>query len=394
MERKYKFFKNYIIIIIYDYLFKLTYKHNYIYILYLKQLSLFQFKNHSKRSFTFNEKINCFVGNNGVGKTNILDAIHYLSLTKSYFNHIDAQNIQFGNQFFIVKGNFNNQDKDDEIQCNFNIGSGKIIKKNQKKYKRFSEHIGQYPIIIISPTDSNLILEGSEIRRKYLDSSISQFQKSYLRTLIDYNKVLKQRNSLLKQFTERNYFDSISLEIYNNKLITYGTEIYNQRQSFLKKLTPVFNKYYKEISSDNETVSLSYRSQLNNCNFLTLLNDSLDKDRISHHTSIGIHKDDIIFEMNDHSVKKIGSQGQQKSFLISLKLAQFEFITQKIGYKPILLLDDIFDKLDDNRVEKLIAFTSKGTFSQVFITDTNKQRSKDILDRTGIDFEIFKIKNK
>ena len=361
--------------------------------MYLKQLSLFQFKNHSESSFIFNEKINCFVGDNGVGKTNILDAIHYLSLTKSYFNHIDAQNIQFGNQFFMIKGHFNNLDQDDEILCNFNIGTGKIIKKNQKKYPRFSEHIGQYPIIIISPTDSNLILEGSEIRRKYLDSSISQFQKSYLRTLIDYNKVLKQRNSLLKQFTERNYFDSITLEIYDNQLINFGSKIYDDRMSFLEKLTPVFNNYYKDISSAHETVSLSYRSQLNDGDFATLLKDSLIKDRISHHTSVGIHKDDIVFEMNDHPIKKIGSQGQQKSFLISLKLAQFEFITKKIGFKPILLLDDIFDKLDDKRVEKLITFASEGAFSQVFITDTHEQRSKDIISRTGVEFEIFKIED-
>jgi DNA replication and repair protein RecF len=361
--------------------------------LYLKQLSLFQFKNHSESSFTFNEKINCFVGDNGVGKTNILDSIHYLSLTKSYFNHIDAQNIQFGNQFFMLKGNFNNEDQDDEILCNFNIGSGKIIKKNQKKYKRFSEHIGQYPIIIISPTDSNLILEGSEIRRKYLDSSISQFQRSYLRTLIDYNKVLKQRNSLLKQFSERNYFDPITLEIYDNQLVNYGTEIHNLRKSFLEKLTPVFNSYYRDISSAHETVCLTYKSQLNDGDYASLLKESLIKDRISHHTSVGIHKDDIVFEMNEHPVKKIGSQGQQKSFLISLKLAQFEFITQKIGFKPILLLDDIFDKLDDKRVEKLITFASQGAFSQVFITDTHEQRSRDIISRTGVEFEIFRIED-
>ena len=361
--------------------------------MYLKQLSIFQFKNHKESSFSFNDKINCFVGNNGVGKTNILDAIHYLSLTKSYFNHIDAQNIQFDQDFFMLKGLFNKDNIEDEIQCNFNVGVGKVVKKNQKRYKRFSEHIGQYPVIIISPTDSNLIIEGSEIRRKYLDSSISQFQKPYLRQLIDYNKVLKQRNRLLKQFSERNYFDPITLENYDNKLVVLGEEIFHQRSSFLEKLTPVFNKYYKEISSDNESVSLIYKSQLNENDFSTLLKDNLVKDRISFHTGVGIHKDDIIFQMNNHPVKKIGSQGQQKSFLISLKLAQFEFITQKLGYKPLLLLDDIFDKLDDNRVEQLILFASQGAFSQVFITDTHEERSREILKRTGVDYEIFKIEN-
>ena len=361
--------------------------------MYLKELSLFQFKNHSESSFQFNEKINCFVGNNGVGKTNILDAIHYLSLTKSYFNHIDSNNIQFENDFFMIKGNFSKDNEIDEIQCNYNSQSGKIVKKNQVKYKRFSEHIGDYPVIIISPTDSNLILEGSDTRRKYLDSSISLFQKSYLKNLINYNRVLKQRNSLLKQFSERNYFDEITLENFNNQLVLFGNEIHSQRQSFLQLLTPVFNKYYQEISSANETVNLSYRSQLNEGSFASLLNEGLVKDRISHHTSVGIHKDDILFEMDGHPVKKIGSQGQQKSFLISLKLAQFDFITEKLGFKPILLLDDIFDKLDDNRVEQLISFTSKGMFSQVFITDTHEERSKEILNKTGVNFNIFKIDN-
>ena len=361
--------------------------------MYLKELSLFQFKNHSESSFQFNENINCFVGNNGVGKTNILDAIHYLSLTKSYFNHIDSNNILFDHDFFMIKGIFNNNDSNDEILCNYSLNSGKILKKNQKKYKRFSDHIGSYPIIIISPTDSNLITEGSDTRRKYLDSSISQFHQTYLKNLINYNKVLKQRNSLLKQFAERNYFDPISLENYNNNLIKYGNEIYSLRKDFIEELTPVFNRYYKEISSNNENVSLEYKSQLNDNSFSSLLEQALEKDKLSFHTSVGIHKDDIIFNMNNYSVKKIGSQGQQKSFLISLKLAQFDFITTKLGFKPILLLDDIFDKLDDNRVEQLISFTSKGLFSQVFITDTHKQRSKEILEKTGIDYEIFNIVN-
>ena len=360
--------------------------------MYLKELSLFQFKNHSETNFQFNEKINCFVGNNGVGKTNILDAIHYLSLTKSYFNHIDSNNIQFNQDFFMIKGMFMNDDLD-EIICNYSLSKGKILKKNKKRYNRFSDHIGSYPIIIISPTDSNLILEGSDTRRKYLDSSISLFHQNYLINLINYNKILKQRNSLLKQFNDRNYFDPISLENYDNNLIKYGNEIYKLRKDFLQELTPVFNDFYREISSNHESVDLEYKSQLNDNSFSDLLKESLEKDRISFHTSCGIHKDDIIFKMNDHSVKKIGSQGQQKSFLISLKLAQFDFITKKIGFKPILLLDDIFDKLDDNRVEKLISFASKESFSQIFITDTHEDRSRAILDKTGINYKIFNISN-
>tara|TARA_B100000900_G_scaffold213003_1_gene180528 strand:+ start:1031 stop:2110 length:1080 start_codon:yes stop_codon:yes gene_type:complete len=359
--------------------------------MFLKELSLFQFKNHTESNFIFNEKINCFVGDNGVGKTNILDAIHYLSLTKSYFNYIDSNNIQFNEDFFLIKGLFENKEDLDEIFCNYSLNKGKILKKNKKRYTRFSDHIGSYPIIIISPTDSNLIIEGSETRRKYLDSSISQFNTLYLKNLINYNKNLKQRNSLLKQFSERNYFDPISLENFDKNLVMHGNEIHKLRKHFLENLTPVFNSYYKQISSNKEKVKLEYKSQLNDKSFSSLLKENIEKDKHSFNTSCGIHKDDIIFQMNNYSVKKIGSQGQQKSFLISLKLAQFDFITNKLGFKPILLLDDIFDKLDDKRVEKLISFTSNGTFSQIFITDTHEERSKTILKKTGIDFKIFKL---
>ncbi len=361
--------------------------------MHLKNLQIHQFKNHANSQFTFTEKVSCFVGNNGVGKTNILDAIHYLSQTKSYFNHIDAQNIQFDMDYFMLKGIFTKDNNEEEIQCNLKKGEGKVIKKNQKKYKRFSEHIGKFPIVIISPTDTNLILEGSEVRRKYLDSSIAQYKQTYLKTLINYNKILKQRNSLLKQFSDRNYFDEITLEIYDNQLIEMGTLIHKERSNFLKELTPVFNKYYAEISESKEQVNLSYKSQLNEDSLDKLLKASLIKDRASNYTQVGTHKDDIIFEMNNYPIKKIGSQGQQKSFLIALKLAQFEFITNQIGFKPILLLDDIFDKLDDNRVLKLISFVNKNIFGQVFITDTHAERSEEILTKANISFSIFNIDN-
>tara|TARA_B110000908_G_scaffold108436_1_gene127354 strand:+ start:623 stop:1801 length:1179 start_codon:yes stop_codon:yes gene_type:complete len=361
--------------------------------LHLKNLQINQFKNHAQSNFSFTEHVNCFVGDNGAGKTNILDAIHYLSQSKSYFNHIDAQNIQFDTDYFMLKGSFEKEDSTDEIQCNLKEGEGKVLKRNQKKYKRFSEHIGQFPIVIISPTDTNLILEGSEVRRKYLDSSIAQYKQSYLKTLINYNKALKQRNALLKQFAERGYFDDITLEIYDNQLIQLGTLIHKERASFLKELTPVFNKYYAEISGSKETVNLAYKSQLNEGDYAELIKESLIKDRASNYTQTGTHKDDVLFEMNAHPIKKIGSQGQQKSFLIALKLAQFEFIKNQIGFKPILLLDDIFDKLDDNRVLKLISFVNKGVFGQVFITDTHAERSEDILTKANIPYSIFLIEN-
>ena len=285
--------------------------------------SIFQFKNHTNSLFNFNNSVNCFVGKNGAGKTNILDAIHYLGSTKSYFNRIDSQNIQFNQKLFIIKG------------------------VNNKNYKKYSNHIGKYPTIIISPTDTNLITEGSDVRRKYIDSTISQFKPGYLNTLIQYNKALKQRNSLLKYFTEKNIFDENTLSIYDHQLINLGNSIYAERKDILKRIIPVFKNYYNEISSSNESVDLIYKSDLSEENYSDLLKKSIIKDRYSQYTSTGIHKDDIIFKMNDYSIKKTGSQGQQKSFLIALKLAQFDFTSSQLGFKPILLLDDIFDKLDD-----------------------------------------------
>lgn len=361
--------------------------------MFLKNLQLHQFKNHSESKFTFTKPVNCFVGSNGAGKTNILDAIHYLSQTKSYFNHIDSQNIQFKQAYFMLKGTFDKDGSTSEIQCNLKEGEAKSVQKNNKKYIRFSEHIGQFPVIIISPTDTNLILEESEVRRKYLDSSIAQYKQSYLQVLIQYNKALKQRNALLKQFNDKGYYDAITLEIYDKQLIEHGNIIHRERKEFLKQLTPVFNKYYSEISAGNEVVDLEYKSQLNDDDFSALLLASNSKDRISKTTQVGTHKDDIFFKMNAHSIKKIGSQGQQKSFLIALKLAQFDFIKKQLGFKPILLLDDIFDKLDDHRILKLISFVNKNVFGQVFITDTHAERSAAILTKAGITYSIYTIEN-
>ena len=359
--------------------------------MFLRNLHLHQFKNHTESKFAFSKTVNCFVGNNGAGKTNILDAIHYLSLTKSYFNYIDSHNIEFTKDYFMLKGTFEKEDITSVIQCNLIEGEGKSIQKDGKKYKRFSEHIGQFPIIIISPTDTNLILEDSEVRRRYLDSSIAQYKRSYLQVLIKYNKALKQRNTLLKQFLEKDFFDETTLEIYDKQLVEYGNEIYMERQDFLKKLSPVFNKYYTVISQGNENVSLEHKSQLNDTDFDKLLIQSRARDRISKSTQVGAHKDDVLFKMENHPIKKIGSQGQQKSFLIALKLAQFEFIKEALGFKPILLLDDIFDKLDDHRILKLISFVNKNVFGQVFITDTHEKRCKAILTKAGISYNIYII---
>ena len=361
--------------------------------MYLQKLTLTNFKNHTESNFKFTERINCFVGDNGSGKTNILDAIHYLSLSKSYFNKLDAQNIKFQENFFILKGVFVKDDEQSDIQCGLQKGEGKVLKCNGKKYKRFSDHIGSFPVVVISPTDSNIILDGSDVRRRYIDSSIAQYNKQYLKNLIDYNKALKQRNALLRSFSERKYFNKITLETFDNQLIKFGTVIFKERKHFLERLIIVFKKHYKHIANESEKVSIKYNSQLNEQTFSTSLQKSLEKDKISQYTNVGIHKDDIVFEMNEHAVKKIGSQGQQKSFLIALKLAQFDFMEKQMGFKPILILDDIFDKLDDKRVEKIIAFVDNGFFGQVFITDTHKERTEGILKKLEVEFNLYNLEN-
>ena len=291
----------------------------------------------------------------------------------------------------MLKGSFIKREEETEIQCSLQKGGQKTLKSNGKKYKRFSDHIGSFPIVVISPTDSNIILDGSEIRRKYIDSSISQYNNQYLKNLIEYNKALKQRNALLKKFAEQQYFDKITLETFDAQLIKYGTVIFNERSNFLKELESGFSKHYTKIADQNEEVSISYQSQLKDNDFQKILEESLKKDQLNQYTNVGIHKDDIIFEMNGHLIKKIGSQGQQKSFLISLKLAQFDFMQKQMGFKPILLLDDIFDKLDEKRVARIMEFASKGVFEQVFITDTHKQRTNEILNNAQISYQLFEI---
>ena len=359
----------------------------------LKNLRLLNFKNHLDSSWEFNDRVNCFVGDNGSGKTNILDAIYYLSLTKSYFNSSDSTSINFNSEYFTIKGSFIKENNFSNIVCNVKDGFPKSVKNNDKKYKRFSDHIGNYPVVFVSPTDTTLITEHSDSRRKYLDSGISQFNNFYLRTLISYNKTIKQRNELFKYFLLSNTFDEVTLSTYNELLIKYGYIIFSERKKYLEKFIPVFQRYYTEISSGKEKVDIEYKSQLNKNDYLTQLNNSLKQDKISCRTSIGIHKDDLLFTLNESSVKKYSSQGQQKSFLISLKLAQFEFLKEKLGLNPILLLDDIFDKLDDKRVESLVSLVKIGTFNQVFITDTSKERSEEILKNTSTEYSIFNIHN-
>lgn len=365
----------------------------------INKLSLINFKSHSEVSFDFSPQINCFVGNNGVGKTNILDALHYLSVGKSFLGNSDLNNIKSEEDFFTIESEIQNDEKEDIIKILHPRESKKIIKKNDKAYDRLADHIGYLPSVMISPYDSNLISDSGESRRKFLDAMISQTDSVYLFDLIQYQKTIQQRNALLKNFAKNRYFDKDSLEIYDDPISKFGTRIFEKRKEFVEKLNPIVQHYYDIISGGKEKVSVVYESHLSEGfnfaqpdNFFKhLLSISIDKDRVLTYTSKGIHKDDLIFEMNGNSIKRIGSQGQQKSFLVSLKLAQINRIKELTGKSPILLLDDIFDKLDDTRVSQLIELVNKENFGQIFITDTHKERTESVVKRIDEESRIFEI---
>lgn len=359
--------------------------------MYLKKISLFNYKNFSEASFDFDTKINCLVGKNGVGKTNILDAIYHLANGKSYFNPLAVQNIKHGEDFFVVDGEFEKNERAEQILCSLKKGQKKILKRNSKLYEKFSDHIGFIPLVIISPGDTNLIVEGSETRRKFIDNVISQLDNSYLQQLIKYQKVIIQRNALLKYFALNHVFENDTLSIYNLQLDSLGQAIFEKRKQFLANFIPIFNKYHFDITNGAETVQLVYQSDLFESDSLTLLEKNLPKDRALQYTSVGIHKDDLSFEIDNHPIKRFGSQGQQKSFLIALKLAQFDFVKKQSGEKPILLFDDIFDKLDEARVSKIIEMVNQEEFGQLFISDTHAERTENIVKSTLQSYKIFTL---
>jgi DNA replication and repair protein RecF len=359
--------------------------------MYLKKIVLVNYKNFDTAEFVFDEKINCFVGNNGAGKTNVLDAIYHLAFAKGYFNSVSGQNIKHGQEFFLIEGVFEKLNKEELLSCSLKRGQKKVVKRNGKEYEKLSNHIGLIPLVIISPADTNLITEGSDVRRKFVDGVIAQSDKLYLQNLIKYNKVLSQRNSLLKYFALNHTFDALNLNIYNEQLIEIGSKIYLKRKEFLTKFIPIFKESYKHIAGVDENVDLQYKSHLDSIDFKTLLADNLEKDRFLQYTSVGIHKDDLLYTIEGHAIKKFGSQGQQKSYLVALKLAQFDFIKKQMNTTPILLLDDIFDKLDASRVEKLIALVNEDAFGQVFISDTNAQRTEEVIKKTNQTYKMFQL---
>lgn len=360
--------------------------------MHINELSLLQFKNYHEAKFDFDQEINCFVGPNGSGKTNVLDAIYYLSYCKSYLNPIDRQNIQNEADFFVLQAEFLRKDNQEKVYCAVKKGQKKKFKKNDKEYEKLADHIGQFPVVIISPYDRDLITEGSEHRRKFMDAIISQYDNLYLNDLIRYNKVVQHRNALLKQFQEMRIFQPENIEVWNAQMIDLGTKIYEKRKEFLESFIPKFDQYFKAISDGAEEVHIEYKSQLHEHDFQTLLKMHERKDQAATYSTAGTHKDDLLFEIGGMPMKKFGSQGQQKSYLIALKLAQFDFIAEHYNAKPILLLDDIFDKLDNHRVAQLMQLVSDDTFGQVFVTDTDQKRVEEIFMTINKVPKIFKIK--
>lgn len=355
--------------------------------MFLAQLSLINFRSHPDARLHFAEKVAVFTGRNGSGKTNLLDAIHYLSFCKGFLNPSDIQNIHLKEGFFLVEGKFNSDDSIISLSCGLKRGQPKVFKRNGKEYERLSEHIGQIPLVVIAPTDIVLLSGGSEERRKFMDSVISQYDRSYLDALIRYNRVLKQRNALLRQGSP----DRTMLEVFDLQLSEFAAPIFEARTKFIAIAEPLLLQFYTEMSGGNERVNMRYESQLQNGQLEDLLKHSLERDLALQYTTEGIHKDDIELEINGYSLKRFASQGQQKTMLIALKLAQFDVLHQAKNILPLLLLDDIFEKLDEQRITALLNLIAQGHFGQIFITDSHPQRVSEILGSIDCAFDHFEL---
>lgn len=359
--------------------------------MFLQSLELKNYKNYTDVAAKFCEHINCLVGLNGSGKTNVLDAIHYLSLTKSHFNSVDAQNIRTEQGYFVINGEVVKNKESTAIHCSLKRGDKKRFTVNDQEYEKLSQHMGKFPIVLIAPNDDDLIRDSNETRRKYFDSIISQTDREYLEDLIQYNYHLKQRNALLKTFAEKKKVDRTLLENFDNNLIRLGVIIAQKRSEFVKNFQPHFDENYKLISDEKESVENSYVSKALAKNFEEEFRSSVKKDLITQRTNVGIHRDEYNFKINGQPLKKFGSQGQQKSFLVSLKLAQFAFTKQHLNITPILLLDDIFDKLDDGRIQKLLEIITSEAFNQIFITDAREERTISLINNKFEPLKIFRI---
>ena len=358
---------------------------------FLKKISIINYKNILDKEYELDPKINCFVGDNGVGKTNILDAVYHLSMGKSYFNVKNDQLINRGKDYMLVDGVFELNNKNESIVFSLKIGEKKVLKRNGKPYKKFSNHIGLIPVVLISPYDNDLINEGSSERRKFIDSIISQNDKEYLINLIAYTRVIQNRNKLLKQYNRSVDFDLDTIKVYDDQIYKLSEPIFKARDKFIKEFTPLVLEKYKHISDDKEKISIEYKSDLINNNVENLIKDSFQKDVILQYTSVGLHKDDFVFNIDENRIKRFGSQGQQKSFLIALKLAQFDYLKNETGNSPILLMDDIFDKLDLMRVKRIVEIVNSTNFGQLFLSDTDKERIEKVLSSLNLSSKIFEV---
>ena len=360
--------------------------------MWLKRISILNYKNLEQVDLAFSRKMNCIIGRNGMGKTNLMDAVYYLSFCKSATNPVDSQNICHDQDFFVVQGFYETDDGDpEEVYCGLKRRQKKQFKRNKKEYTRLSDHIGLIPLVMVSPADSLLIAGGSEERRRFMDVVISQFDREYLDALIRYNKALLQRNTLLKAEVEP---EEELMAVWEEAMAASGEVVYRKRREVIDEFIPVFQSYYSYISQGREQVSLAYESHAAEGNLLELLAASRQRDRIMGYSLKGVHKDDLIMQLGDFPIKREGSQGQNKTYLIALKLAQFEFLKRTGSHTtPIVLLDDIFDKLDASRVEQIVKLVAGDSFGQIFITDTNRDHLDKILKKIEGDYKLFEVDN-
>ncbi|MBS1543409.1 MAG: DNA replication and repair protein RecF [Bacteroidetes bacterium] len=360
----------------------------------LESLRLVDFKNYESAMLRFQGSIHCLLGKNGSGKTNLLEAIYYLCFTRGPRGGSDVSCIRNGKAQFVIEGRFRKEDKPHEVVCTFSSGEKKLVSEDGKIYSKFSDHIGKYPLVLVAPNDIELIWDGPELRRRYVDTLLSQTDPEYLRQLILYQSVLRQRNGLLKMSQERGAIDRDLLHTYDTQLMTAGTYIFSARETLVKRIIPVLTSQYSFlVDGRDEQVGILYTSDLATLDFGLELSSRLERDRILGRTSVGIHRDDFNFQLMNQSLKEWGSQGQQKSFLIALKLAEFRLLEEKNRFKPLLLLDDIFDKLDDDRIHRLMDLISAGSFGQIFITDARPERSEEMLRRIGVKSQNFQVED-
>jgi len=353
-------------------------------------IRLTNFKNYIEAEVAFKSPLVCLVGENGSGKTNLLDAIYYMGLTKSAFSGSDLQNISHGQEYFSIKGVWEVNGKEKVVICSFKKGEKKKFQVDDTEYGKFSEHLGAFPVVLICPDDTDLIRDFADRRRKFIDTIICQIDQHYIEALTTYNHLLKQRNAYLKSI--RNGTPDFGLiSSFDDQLYPQAKKIHHFRKSFLQKLSPFLKRFYHTISKGKEAVSISYKSDLESTNYFEEFQENQQRDLIMGRTEMGIHRDDFILKLDGYPIKKYGSQGQQKSFIISLKMAEFEILKENLKVTPILLLDDIFDKLDDSRINNLVTLVQAEEFGQIFLTDSRKSRIEPVLKGFSVEPAIYQI---